>query len=336
MKTIVSMQDLRELEIKPSDLLGEYRRLLENEVRELWKSKLKVRMDRCPACGGSAPAKAFEKWGVAYSKCPGCDSIFAASRPDEEALAGFYDRSAAVEFWREKVLHATESARLEKLLVPRCEWILDGLSEYFPGAVTALDHTPFSAPLLKLLADQLPSLESCISAHPLSRGSAHSKVISSVGALYAKPAPKVDFITAFDAFDRAADPKKFVSAIAGCLNPGGVAFLTATSASGLEIQILGAHSPSILPPDRLNLFSIEGLESVFHEAEWEICEISTPGMLDVGVIQRHLTNEKPSGSLAFFDYMIRSRGPECLEAFQEFLQANRLSSFARLIVRRKA
>ena len=243
----------------------------------------------------------------------------------------FYTASPAVKFWREKVLHATEAARLEKLLVPRCEWILDGLSEYFPGAATALDHTPFSAPLLKLLADQLLSLESCISSHPLSGGVNHPKVIPSPGALYTKPSPKADFITTFDAFDRAADPKRFVAAIGECLNPGGIVFLTATSASGLEVQLLGARSPSVLPPDRLNLFTIEGLEAVFPEDRWEICEISTPGMLDVEVVQRHL---KP-GESAFFDYLIKSRGPECLGALQEFLQANRLSSFARLIVRKK-
>lgn len=335
MKSIVSMQDLRELEIKPSDLLGEYRALLEKEVRDLWKTKLTVKMDRCPACGETTTASAFEKWGVAYSKCAACDSIFAESRPSEDALAKFYEQSPAVAFWREKVLHATESARLEKLLVPRCEWILDGLSEYFPGAATALDHTPFSSPLLKLLAEQLTTFESCISAHPLSRGVTHPKVIASPGALYAKPSPKVDFITAFDAFDRAADPRAFIAAVGNCLNPGGIAFLTATSASGLEVQLLGSRSPSVLPPDRLNLFSIEGLQSAFDKKEWEICEISTPGMLDVGVIKRHLKNQEPSGSLAFFEYMVRSRGPECLDALQEFLQANLLSSFARLIVRRK-
>ncbi len=334
MKTIVSMQDLRELEIKPSDLLAEYRRLLESEVRELWKSKLSVKIDRCPACG-CKPAEAFEKWGVAYSRCSGCSSIFAAARPGEESLGRFYSTSPAAGFWRKKVLHETESARLEKLLVPRCEWILDGLSEYFPGAVTALDHTPFSAPLLKLLAEQLPSLEACISAHPLSGDGLQARIIPSPGALYAKPPPKVDFITAFDAFDRAADPGKFVTAIGNCLNPGGIAFLTATSASGLEVQLLGSHSPSILPPDRLNLFSIEGLEAMFAEPQWEICEISTPGMLDVEIVKRHVKEGDFTGSTAFFHYLIQSRGPECLEALQEFLQANRLSSFARLIVRKK-
>lgn len=331
MKTIVSMQDLRELEIKPSDLLNEYRRLFEGEVRALWKEKLPIQLDACPACGTAKPMAVFEKWGVPYSKCVQCDSLFASVRPDEDGLMKFYTGSPAVRFWREKVLHATEAARLEKLLVPRCEWILDGLSEYAPDAVTALDHTPFGAPLLKLLADQLPGLESLIGSHPLSGKADHEKIIPSAGALYAKPPPKADFITAFDAFDRASNPKQFVDAIRECLNPGGVAFLTATSASGLEIQLLGARSPSVLPPDRLNLFSIEGLEAIFPESEWEICEISTPGMLDVEVVQRHLGK----GESAFFDYVVRARGPECLGALQEFLQANRLSSFARLIVRRK-
>jgi len=332
MKTIVSMQDLRELEIKPSDLLSEYRRLFEGEVRELWKSKVSVRLDRCPACGAAKPAEVFEKWGVPYARCAGCDSIFAAVRPDEEGLTRFYNASPAVKFWREKVLHATEAARLEKLLVPRCEWILDGLSEYFPGASAGLDHTPFGGQLLKLLADQIPSLESFISSHPLSGAAAGAKIIPSPGALNAKPPPQVDFITTFEALDRAADPRRFVAAIHACLNPGGVAFLTATSASGLEIQLLGPRSPSVLPPDRLNLFSIEGLEALFAEPEWEICEISTPGMLDTEIIQRHLK----AGESAFFDYIVRARGPECLGALQEFLQAHRLSSFARLIVRKKA
>ena len=63
--------------------------------------------------------------------------------------------------------------------------------------------------------------------------------------------------------------------------------------------------------------------------------ISTPGMLDVEVLKRNLKSDGPTGTAAFFDYLIRSRGPECLESLQEFLQANRLSSFARLILMKK-
>ena len=335
MKTIVSMQELRELEIKPSKLLTEYRSLLEGEVRALWKSRLAVKLERCPACGGKLE-KAFEKWGVNYDKCGGCSSLFAATRPDEDGLGRFYAHSHAAAFWRDQVLETTEAARMEKLLVPRCEWVLAGLAEYLPNAATALDHTPFGAPLLRLMAEQLASLESIIAAHPLSgAGTSHSKAISSPGALYAKPEPKVDFILAFDSLDRASDPKKFVAALRACLNPEGITFLTATSSSGLEIQVLGSRSTSILPPDRLNLFSIEGLQALFPEKEWETCEISTPGMFDVEVVKGHLRPEDAAGAGVFFDYVIRQRGPECLDALQEFLQQNRLSSFARLIVRKR-
>jgi hypothetical protein len=119
------------------------------------------------------------------------------------------------------------------------------------------------------------------------------------------------------------------------LNKGGLAFLTATSGSGFEIQLLAGRSPSVLPPDRLNLASIEGLRALFREPAWEICEISTPGLLDVEIVKRHLRDSNGDAEWPFIHYVLRSRGQECHDSLQEFLQTHLLSSFTRLIVRKK-
>ncbi|MBV9464177.1 MAG: hypothetical protein JO317_08125 [Verrucomicrobiae bacterium] len=148
---------------------------------------------------------------------------------------------------------------------------------------------------------------------------------------------RADFATAFDSFDRAARPAEFLERAAGALRPGGLLFLTATSGTSLEIQLLGTQSPSVVPPDRINLYSIEGLRSALAEPSWEICEISTPGLLDVQLLQEHLgaTSDPNSNAEArFFKYLLEERGPECRQSLQEFLQIHRFSSHARVLARR--
>ncbi|MBV9463021.1 MAG: hypothetical protein JO317_02230, partial [Verrucomicrobiae bacterium] len=128
MKTIVSMGELREAEIKPSELLAEYHRFFEKDVRALWSQAGLVRLDSCPACGSEGNA-AFEKWGVAYRRCSACRSLYAFERPGAEVIERHYAQSKSATYWREKILNRTEDARQQKVLAPRAEWVLDGLAE---------------------------------------------------------------------------------------------------------------------------------------------------------------------------------------------------------------
>jgi hypothetical protein len=140
MKTVVSLQELLEFEIRPGALLGEYQRLTEAAVRA-WPASA-LHSVPCPACGSASAQPAFERFGLAYRECMQCGSVYASPRPDEHTLAEYAASSAPAVFWRERVLPETDAARREKILLPRTDWVHDAIAEYAPGASRIVELAP--------------------------------------------------------------------------------------------------------------------------------------------------------------------------------------------------
>jgi hypothetical protein len=144
-----------------------------------------------------------------------------------------------------------------------------------------------------------------------------------------------DVVTAFDSLDRAPDVDAFERVVHAALRPGGLLFLTAPTSSGFELQLLWDRSPSLVPPDKLNLLSIEALEALFAAPRWELIEISTPGVLDVELVRGEMLRDPTWQWPRFMHYLLTQRDEAALLSFQEYLQRYRLTSFARVLARRK-
>ena len=105
--------------------------------------------------------------------------------------------------------------------------------------------------------------------------------------------------------------------------------------SGFDLQTLWEDSENLYPPDRLNVFSVAGLKKLFERHGFECLEFSTPGILDVEIVAKAL-RKKPKCELPrFIKYILQSKNDNIKRAFQEFLQANLLSSYSRILVRKK-
>ena len=225
MKTVVSVQDLLEYEIRPGALLDEYHRLSEAAVRA-WPAASLTAI-ACPGCGGAAARPAFERFGLAYQECEACGSVYLSPRPDARTLAEHARSSPAAKFWRERILPETEAARREKILAPRSDWVRDAIAEYAPDAETVLDLSPYELP---------------------------DAGIEPVHAM-----------TAFEVLDRAADVPGLVAAARAILRPGGLLFVTAPTISGFELQALWERARTIAPPEKINLLSIRGFMALFRD-----------------------------------------------------------------------
>jgi len=223
MKTVVSLQDLLEFEIRPSGLLREYHRLTEAAVRA-WPAASLLEVP-CPACSSAAARPAFERFGLAYKECEECATVYLSPRPGRPTLAAHAQSSEAARFWRERVLPETEEARLEKILRPRTDWVRDAIAEYAPGAETVIDLSPYDPPDERL--------------------------------------GPVRAITAFEVFDRAANLPEVVAAARRLLERGGLFFVTAPCISGFELQVLWERARTIAPPEKINILSIRGFMALF-------------------------------------------------------------------------
>lgn len=317
MKTVVSLQELVDVDIRPDRLFDEFRELTRASVASLAAGTL---VDAaCQGCGNAGSRPAFEKLGLAYRECDSCGTVFVSPRPPAAAIAEYYRGSPAALFWRERVLRETDATRREKLAAPRAEWVADGLAEHRPQAASGIDFSPHGTAVVEQLASMLPGVR--------------VRPIAADGDA-ALPLEGADFAIAFDAIDRAADVRALVGRVHAALGPGGVFFVTAPTISGFDLQVLWDRSPSVLPPDKMNLLSIDGFSRLFAAPAWEIIELSTPGMFDVENV-RHAMAQAPGEPWPRAIRRLTDGGDTARLELQEYLQRHRLASFARLVVRRR-
>jgi hypothetical protein len=240
------------------------------------------------------------------------------------------------------LLKLSADSRRIKIVEPRAQWILDGISEYIQTTVDdqikLTDISFFGRALVEaisdfseniqimssgILADKEGPLSDKIVINPLTS-------IDNPGTLEA-----TDVLVAIDVLDRVQNIKGFFSELEKVIKPGGIFFATCPVSSGFEIQSLWEKSPSIIPPDKLNLPSIQGLLHLFSSSgKWEILELSTPGMFDIENVRKELKRDSSVIWPRSLHVLLDDIDKQGIELFTEYLQSQRLSSFARLVLRR--
>ena len=92
---------------------------------------------------------------------------------------------------------------------------------------------------------------------------------------------------------------------------------------------------NLIPPDRHNVFSVEGLLSLSKRHGFECVEFSTPGVLDVDIVKKAMSEDSGIHVPKFFRYLLEKRDEDVLANFQEFLQSSLLSSYCRMLLVKK-
>jgi hypothetical protein len=337
MKTIVSVQEISEFDIKPSAAIEEWRGLVREEIAVRWKNRSGWKKILCPICSIDNPTIAFEVFEFPYVECTRCGSLYAPSRPSEDELWSWYSNSRPAQFWREKLLPASEKARFEKIVSPREYWILDCIAEYFPSARRLIDISHNGRGVLDMIDVEDPKLLELTSAGMTAdlEGKTTNRIKVQPTRIASLPGlGPVDVVVAIDIFDRSVDLSALVEALKNLLNRGGLLFATVPVSSGFEIQTLWEKSPTIIPPDKINLPSVFGLKQLFGEPDWEILELSTPGMFDVEMVYRAMRTDEsvqwPRGIKALIHHLNAAERTSVVE----LLQSLSLTSFARIVIRK--
>jgi hypothetical protein len=337
MKTIVLDREFLDVDIRPGAESVEYRRRVEDEIRRRFTGSVLVGTP-CPGCLSDASRDAFVKLGLSYRECSRCGTLFVSPRPTDAALTEFYRTSEALAFWRDRVLTPTREMRRTKVFAPRARWVLDTLDQYRRAARSIVLVGYHNDVLVEEIARQEPAHPPLIVTNPV----ADIEFAAAPGErVTVRPMPigevasvgSTDAMLAFDFIDRCVDVDAFFAAARRLLPPGGLLLGTATLASGFDVQALWDRAPVVVPPDRLNVFSIDGLSSLVERHGFETLEFSTPGVLDAEIVQRAI-HQDPGGEWPRAVRQLLDRAtPAALSAFQEHLQQFRLSSFGRFVLR---
>lgn len=320
---------LTENEIRPKDLFDQYLKLSEADGKKL--NHAQFSKISCPACLQDSGKSLFTKYGFSFEKCTNCSTLFCNPRPTPNQLREFYVNSKSAEFWSKEFLPVVESARREKLVKPKVKDILEHLAglNFVPAKICdvgashgfvleELKHTLKNSSFYAIEPDD----HSC----NLLRGKG-IQVIQGLLGENDSLAGQMNFVTCFEVFEHVYSPLDFANEIYKLLAPGGLALITTLNCEGFDILTLQENSKSISPPHHLNFFSLKGFKTLFGKAGFKEVLVETPGKLDVDIVLN-------SGHQNEFLEVLKTRGPEAIAEFQQFLAKNKLSSHTWIWVRK--
>ncbi len=330
MKNIVINEQYSQADIKPSKMIEQYIAMLSSDVDRLL-ANCSLENISCPACGSNENKIAFKRFSLSYHECASCASLYISPRPSDEAIASFMKAAPSKVFWREQLSEVSQQSRKAKIIKPRLEWVLDSAAEYVSNASHWVDVNTGQERYLEAMASSAFKSKTLISPYCNTPSTGFEIINGSINQVVLKTPAQM--ITLFEVLDHTSHPGVVLTAVNKMLDKGGLCFITTILASGFDVKELGEHAKNIYPPDRMNVFSAKGLQTLAAAHGFECLEFSTPGILDVDIVAAAI-NENPSIKVSAFIKDLILSSPDVRANFQDFLQANMLSSYGRMLLRK--
>jgi len=331
MEHAVIHSDLKKQEINPQPLLEKYFALLNKDIKKLLESE-SLQTASCPVTGEREACGSFRKMNMQYQISQSLANIYLSPRPDLNMLKLFYSWSTAHKFWLTELWPQTKKIREKKIILPQLGWSQGFISQYIS------DEKPIFAEFLPThwgyyhIAHNIWSEAEYFLIDTLFDPGIAGREVSALDLKDNTVSATLDAVFLFEALDRSPDPSGVLKKVANALKPGGLCFITCLLSSGFEMQVLGQKSEVFVPPERMNILSYEGMNTLIKNSDlFEILEFSTPGVLDIpNVIDQLYQLNIP----AFFHYIFKRQDMELINSFQNFLQMNCLGTFGRLVLRK--
>ena len=330
MKHIVLTDPLEGSEIKPLDAFLRFKEQSERDAERFFPESNRVEID-CPACGSDVARSAFKRGTFQFRECSECKSLYVSPRPTQEALDNYYEKSEAGRLREAYFTEETGIARLLHVTQSRADWIVDHSERVDGSSLSHLDYGSLSSGLVSELG-RIPTFSDF---YALDVPEVARDELAGEGVLLRDPAPgSIDVATVFEQLEHRFSPEALLRRLARFVGPHGLMFATTRTCSGFDTLVLGAQNPYLFVPEHLNLLSVEGLRRLFERLGFELLELSTPGQLDVELVMTAVSADPSIPVGALWTYLFRYRDADTRSDLQAFLQRNRLSSHARIAVRR--
>ncbi|MCP4652321.1 MAG: class I SAM-dependent methyltransferase [Candidatus Omnitrophica bacterium] len=335
MKSVVIFDRYNGVDLKPAEMFNDYVKLTAESIQSFFLTNSELNKCTCPGCGSQQVSTTFEKFGLKYNECENCGTLYISPRPADNDIVRYYRESPARILWRERLTRSTDKTRKNKIVNPRFAWIEDSTLEYLDNQKHYVDiNTDQEVYIEAIEKSQVFDRKTLI--NPFLQINSEKKDLSIVdkGLDSIELEGDVDVVSLFEVCDHTSDINLLFQKVSQMLQPGGICFITSILASGFDFQVLWDKSENLFAPDRLNVFSVKGFRNLFTRHNFECLEFSTPGILDVENVKA-TAGRNPDVTLPkFVQNMIVDGDDSVRQAFQEFLQTNLLSSYARIVIRK--
>lgn len=324
MRSVQIQQRFELASVKPFERLAQYRQICLDRTRQALAGPSGPRR-KSPAGGGPLePAGSVE--GIDYLRCVETGSLFLAKLPDWKEWSKLLEEVSRARQSPQAFHSDLEQSRVENVYLPKLEWVQEALRLQGVASAVLLEAASLPAALGPLFKEN-GSFADVITVDEMKLAHVKETPEQLRGS-------KAQAALLLESLDRVDDPQALIDGVRANLTDGGLLFVTALAASGFDMVALGFRNRYFYPPDRANCFTLPALTGLLERSGFELIEVSTPGVLDLEIVASHLKAD-PSIPLGGFEKSLVSAGTEIRSAFQGFLQQNGLSSFARLVARKK-
>lgn len=279
----------------------------------------KEKICSCPICGSEQVNYMFELWNVDYLFCKNCASVFV---PVSHDVMEEYKRLPEMKQFRtndsyQNLISDIRDQAYDEDVV----WLRFRAYRYL-GRNTGLDIIDFG--------DKYRGFTEKIKNSGIAK---RYEIRDSILADEKRNIKKADIVISMNQLQHEIDPISVLMDTRKSLGDDGILILSTRLGSGFDILTLKGGTDDIYPYEHIMLPSRKGLELILEKAGYELLEITTPGTRDLNVVR---DNKERLGEENFFvKYLLRVADERILMDFQQFLQKSCLSSFVRLIARKK-
>ena len=326
---------MKENDIRPKNLMTKARISAMKDAARLLSRIDEFVPAECPACGADDNKFKYEKLGFEYSECLNCKTFFMNPRPNEEALEWFYKHSVNYQFWNDHIFPKTDEIRKKNIFLPRVERMVHYLKKFSPDANSIIEIGCAFGSFLEL-ATKNWSFEKVVGVEPTpglaktARNKGINVIEEVIENIEITDSMKFDVLTNFEVIEHLGSPISFITKCSDLLKRNGILMLSCPNGAGFDFSILGKECNS-LDHEHLNYFNSSSIEILLNRAGFELLEVSTPGKLDVELVNNKMDELNDDFGLSPWLLNLIKDKPEDL---QRFLVESNLSSSLWVVARK--
>ena len=312
---------------RPTELYAKVLKARKDDGEQFFKEYHDSFVDiKCPACESDRSEIVFYKYGFTHRICLSCGTLYVSPRPTNELLSKYYNEYSAPKIWTTILVNA-EIARKKLQYQPRADYILSKLPKTNARSV-AVDMGAGSGAFALCLKERnvfsdviaLDVSSECVS---VCKDAGLSSKLGSVDDLEDE---SCDLICMNDLIEHLFDPISFLRQCYSKLRSGGVISIATPNGKGFDFMLLKSETNNITPPEHIQYFNPKSLNSLLSMVGFVDIDITTPGILDVSMINEKIKAGVHFNDNQYLEHLIKSSDETVLNNFQKFLSDNLLSS----------
>lgn len=323
---------MKEHDIRPQKIFEEYLRLAEEDTQTFFADTPRRTLS-CPACR-TAGEHAFEKNGFSYEECPKCLTLYVNPRPERSAFERYYADSPSTRYWATTFYKETEKARREKIWKPKAELIKDKIAR-FADVREIVDigggYGTFAEEIRRITGSHVTIVEPAKLLAEVCRHKGFMVVEKFIENINREDLGdgKRCFVS-FELFEHLYAPEGFLQCLNNLMNNGDLFIFTTLNGTGVDIRVLWEHSKAVSPPQHLNFFNPQSIRMLLESRGFEPMEITTPGKLDINIIENNIRHV----SDRFWHTFFQIASAKDKQDLQEYVSSHLLSSHMMVVCRK--